>query len=330
MVAEKKVSEPVTPPPLMVPSSPNTPALRLTDRTPTGWRIFNVKFRARLGAPLRATLDHAISTSAVHTTEPRRIALYAHISDTLVSALDGHDDLLDRMINLGLIGNGPAMIMWIQNELAGGSVARDLATLTGIISAKIGADVVSDVRDIQRLVAQLSITLPDEFIAAIVLIKLPVNFAHTRDTAIEADTLPSVESVIAKLQQRVAFLQAEPPATALVMQGNPSMRYVCPNCNGAHRGRDCRAPKSDCDWCGKKAGHLTEHCFITNDKALPSMFSPEHKTAIEAQRVKYKNGTLSKASEKQGAAQSLFAYASPSPSAMADAEGAFLQGFERT
>eukprot|EP00966_Prymnesium_polylepis_P301552 6967329-Prymnesium_polylepis.1 len=48
------------------------------------------------------------------------------------------------------------------------------------------------------------------------------------------------------------------------------VKLFCYNCDTqAHVLFDCPKPKVLCEECGEK-GHLTKHCYVRNDKLLPS------------------------------------------------------------
>ena len=48
-----------------------------------------------------------------------------------------------------------------------------------------------------------------------------------------------------------------------------------------------RPSAASCDECGRN-GHLVNHCFVRNDRALPASLSAEKRAAIEAKRTAYK------------------------------------------
>ena len=46
-------------------------------------------------------------------------------------------------------------------------------------------------------------------------------------------------------------------------------------------------PKVECGECGDK-GHLDKHCWVRNDKPLPSYFDAAKRQRIEVKRIAYK------------------------------------------
>ena len=60
-----------------------TAAPRLT-RTPQGWKVFDMLFQAKLGAPLRTTLAEAVLTNSTTATDDKHTALFTHIRDRLI------------------------------------------------------------------------------------------------------------------------------------------------------------------------------------------------------------------------------------------------------
>jgi len=64
--------------------------------TPTeqGWRAWEVRMMAKLGAPLRMVLKEGIQPGAVIPTDTRTILLREHIHDFIVACLDGQDALM--------------------------------------------------------------------------------------------------------------------------------------------------------------------------------------------------------------------------------------------
>ena len=59
-------------------------------RTPRGWKAFDMIFQTKLGAPLRETLQQAISCSINNNVTPsseKQRALFTHVRDRLVGML---------------------------------------------------------------------------------------------------------------------------------------------------------------------------------------------------------------------------------------------------
>jgi DNA-directed RNA polymerase subunit RPC12/RpoP len=69
-----------------------------------------------------------------------------------------------------------------------------------------------------------------------------------------------------------------------------SPNLVCFNCSkkGDHYTRDCKEPPVGCEYCGDKAFHKSEYCFVPNDKPLPVAWKPERKQEMELKRKQYK------------------------------------------
>ena len=67
-------------------------------RTPQGWIAFSTIFKAKLGSPLRTTLLSAINDAdcsglkSLPPVDEKQSALYQHISDRLIVALENEQD----------------------------------------------------------------------------------------------------------------------------------------------------------------------------------------------------------------------------------------------
>ena len=72
-------------------------AIPLT-KTPKGWIAFSAVLQAKLGAPLRTTLraaiDSADSEGKIRAQDERHSALFEHISDAIILALQNDHTLL--------------------------------------------------------------------------------------------------------------------------------------------------------------------------------------------------------------------------------------------
>ena len=78
-----------------------------------------------------------------------------------------------------------------------------------------------------------------------------------------------------------------PSASAYTIIAKPKGGQ-CINCNSfMHFRKNCDKPKSNCDYCGSGAGHMTEYCFVTTTGELPNYLNADRKAEIEVLREEY-------------------------------------------
>ena len=69
---------------------------------------------------------------------------------------------------------------------------------------------------------------------------------------------------------------------------NNQYRSSCVNCDKeGHKLHECPLAKSDCEYCGKGANHMTKFCFVPNDKPLPFNMGQDKKDNLTKLRAEY-------------------------------------------
>ena len=89
-------STPSSAPVCAFPPSTALKPIKLT-RTAKGWSAFEMLFKAHLGSQLSASLNMAIVNKMMVATDARQAALFKHIFDRLVIALENETDLIESI-----------------------------------------------------------------------------------------------------------------------------------------------------------------------------------------------------------------------------------------
>jgi hypothetical protein len=263
-------------------------------RTPQGWIAFSAIFMAKLGSCLTLTLQQNMAAAVngqVKIIDEKHKALLAHISDRLFIALQDNSDLIVELVQNCTIGNGAEQFIYLQKKMAGHSVAKEIAGIYSIVQASLKGDCIDDVKKMLSDNLLLQEKFSDKMLAGLIVSKLPDEFENLRDIFIERDCLPSCADIIAKLEQRAIIRPYEKEeAHDKRFSYMISPNVICFNCSkkGDHYTRDCKEPAAGCEYCGDKAFHKTEFCFVPNDKPLPVAWKPERKQEMEQKRKEYK------------------------------------------
>ena len=101
-------------------------AHRLT-RTPDGWRAFSSVFMAKLGGPLRASLRAGLETEHMEPIDEKQMALFEHVHDKLVIALQHEDDLVAELAMNFPDCNGVKEFFFLQQFFSGQTMAKDVS-----------------------------------------------------------------------------------------------------------------------------------------------------------------------------------------------------------
>jgi hypothetical protein len=279
--------------PMITQELETTTAHRLT-RTPDGWRAFSSIFLAKLGAPLRASLKAGLESEHMLATDLKQQALFEHIHDKLMVALQHEGDLVAELALNFPDCNGVKEFFYLQQFFSGQTMAKDVSMIFNIVNQELKGDCVADVKRMISSNQQMSEKFSDKLLATLIISKLPSHCNTMRDILIERETVPTCSAIVQKLEQR-AILHPSTDDPLIDTTTNKfafmiSPHTVCYNCNskGKHFTRDCDQPPAGCDYCGDKAYHKTEHCLVPNDKPLPSSWKPERKEAMEKKRKEYK------------------------------------------
>jgi hypothetical protein len=273
-----------------------TTAISLT-RTPQGWAAFDMIFKARLGTLLQATLEHAIKNNIVEPVDARQGALFQHIHNALIIALQNESDIIADLAALPAPGNGIKEYLHLQKEMAGQTVAKDLIGIAAIVNMQLHTNTVEQVKKMLAENRQLQHQFPPQLIVSLILSKLPERFATIRDIIVERDVLPDGNTLIHKLNQHDSIAYEQPHSATTFITGKP---FHCHNCDkvDAHPPKKCDQPQVGCDHCGAQAWHMTKFCWVPNDKPLPQYWNDERKEQMEKKRKDYK---IKKAEEKAAA-----------------------------
>ena len=122
-------------------------------------------------------------------------------------------------------------------------------------------------------------------LSALVVLKLPDNFATVRDQAITAGTFPGTDTLIDRIEQLELFAAASKKEANFT---DRKQQKFCFNCDSVgHTSRECTSEKLDCDICGLKAGHMAKHCLVKNGKEIPSTLPAHLREKILRDREEY-------------------------------------------
>ena len=272
------------------PASAALKPIKLT-RTAKGWSAFEMLFKAHLGSQLSASLNMAMVNKMMVATDARQAALFKHIFDRLVIALENETDLIESIAENCMADNGIEAFLHIKQLMVGQSTASSIMGIDKIITASIGSNTHVDASAIVSTNASLAddVRLTDRVISTIILSKLPMEHVTLRDIVIERDELPTTKALLEKIKQRTTFATTRGETSAPVTLTARNMSTsICFNCGErGHYTQDCSKPKLPCELCGT-VGHIKKFCFVQNDRLLPSNWSEDRKAEIAKKRADYK------------------------------------------
>jgi hypothetical protein len=264
--------------------------------TPEGFRAFRLKLKAKIGPNLKAALAAAFLHDDWDPHDTRIENLHSLIYDEIVKGMDGNDALLLRMTT-ACGEKGPKCLKWLQDYLDPDNTATEVITLMKIQGDNLGLDTVAGIEEKIDLNNSLPprMQISDTVLCALMLTKMPAELTHLRDRIVDTDVLPTMDEFLKRVKKAVHFCKPVPARQevhSFVMTTPPSTakRVVkCVNCNALdHVRKDCKEIDADCVYCGKKAGHLTEYCFVGQTGALPGYLSEERKKKIYEMRANLK------------------------------------------
>ena len=242
-------------PPVTADLAPST-TIHMTklDPTPQGLRAFSIKLPGILGPNLHATLKAANTHYANHSSwtaqDERQEALYEHIFNRLVHALEGHDDIIVRMHDECGV-NGPLALSWLKNDIDPSSNASSIQKVLHIFKTHISDS--SPITDMQKIVtinASLNgaFQLNPALLTVLLIAKIPKSLASARESIIQQDSLPNPNSLISKIKSSLSFSDAAAEASssstnyqdrmassfAAMPQSKP-MNKICFNCESRRK-----------------------------------------------------------------------------------------------
>jgi hypothetical protein len=266
-------------------------------------------FKAKLGVNLQASLEHAIQNEMCIPADAKQGALFAHIHNALVIALQDEQDLVQELVELPESGNGVMEFLHLQKMFSGQTVARDVMNINSIVNTSLHTDIVTQAKKMISTNGLMQHKFSQELMVTMILSKLPAEFATIRDIIVERNELPSCNILIQKIEQHLSMNPTiEAPLRAFMTGGKP---FHCHNCDkvNAHPVGKCNEPAVGCEYCGPQAWHMKKFCWVSNDKPLPHFWSDMRKEQMENKRKEYKEKLADKAS-------SLFMTSEPSLSQM--------------
>jgi hypothetical protein len=207
----------------------------------------------------------------------------------LILAFKGEDDVLDEMeAQCGKLG--PACMAYLESKFNSSSLAAAINSLGAIVrEAVIQPDQVAGLAAANKRYTRL--TLPEDVLVALILLKLPADYTTVKTIIIQADKMPTVAQLSETLQvQNDFFNNTNGGHAAFSGFATQSGRTAfCSNCDErGHVTRDCAKPKVPCQECGDQ-GHLATYCFVRNEKPLvPQNMTADKKQLIESKRIAYK------------------------------------------
>ena len=187
--------------------------------------------------------------------------------------------------------------------------------------AVVGPEQIAGFVAINKRFTRLCFT--DEQLTALILLKLPDKYSTIKTLILQSDKLPTTTELMHKLQAETDFApDGDRPAVFSAVGGTG----FCFNCDTVgHTNRFCPKPKVDCGECGDK-GHMPKHCWVRNDKPLPSYFTDDKKRLIADKRITYKATTAA----AMAAAETITAGAHfPTEAEMMREDDSFLASMER-
>ena len=253
---------------------------------PKKFRTFSRQFRAAIGPQYKTTLEAAIRTGDLQPTNAAAIVMHHAIYDMLVLTFKDEDDILDEMIaQCGTYG--PACLAYLEGQYNSTGLAATVKNFGAIVREQIhGPSHIAGLIALNTRYARLQFT--SEQLTALILLKLPDKYSTIKTMVLQSDTLPTPTELQGMLQTESEF-SGDGGHAALagigVHRGNAPFCYNCDE--SGHLTRNCVAAKVTCDECGDK-GHQAKHCFVRNDKPLPSNMDEAKKQRIADKRIAYK------------------------------------------
>ena len=256
---------------------------------PKKFRTYTLQFKSAIGAQYKVTLERATATSDFGPTSTAAIVLHAAIYDMLVLTFKGEDDILDEMI-AQCNADGPACFAYLTSKYNSTSLPAAVKNLGAIVREPVvGPEQIAGVVALNKRFSRLCFT--DEQLTALILLKLPDKYSVVKTLVLQSNSLPTVADLMNMLQVETDFApDGDRPAVFSTIGGQQQQGF-CFNCDTVgHTIRFCPKPKVDCGECGDK-GHMPKHCWVRNDKPLPSYFTDDKKRLIADKRITYKATT---------------------------------------
>ena len=173
------------------PASAALKPIKLT-RTAKGWSAFEMLFKAHLGSQLSASLNMAMVNKMMVATDARQAALFKHIFDRLVIALENETDLIESIAENCMADNGIEAFLHIKQLMVGQSTASSIMGIDKIITASIGSNTHVDA----SAIVSTNASLADDSKAEAV--KLQAMSAEKDEATAEAE---AAVAAVARLEQ---------------------------------------------------------------------------------------------------------------------------------
>jgi hypothetical protein len=186
--------------------------------------------------------------------------------------------------------NGPACFAYLEGKYNSTSLPAAVKNLGAIVQwPVIAPDQIAGVVALNKRFSRLCFT--DEQLTALILLKLPDKYSVVKTLVLQSDNLPTVADLMNMLQVETDFAPDGDRAVFSTIGGQQQQGF-CFNCDTVgHTIRFCPKPKVDCGECGDKGHIMPKHCWVRNDKPLPSYFTDDKKRRIEDKRIAYKATT---------------------------------------
>jgi hypothetical protein len=276
--------------------------------TPEGMQVMGILFPAALGAMYANFFNKAITTKDFELRTRQDVALAAGVYNKLVVTMSGHGRVLLNMTAQNG-RNGPKCFNWLDAKYNRSDTNAAVQKLRDIVDlAPFPSDDVDACID-QLLTANAAnegLVLPDKFMSALIVLKLPeacdvISKVQLAKPALPppdelqaeiARTLPTKPGSLSALQlsaglvaHPIAFVAAEKGAAGARSAGRPQR---CRNCDSPdHLIADCTLPKGNCSVCGFAAGHVDNHCLAQSDGPIPSGIPAPVKAKLLERRTAY-------------------------------------------
>ena len=184
-------------------------------------------------------------------------------------------------------------------ELDDQTPVASIKTLMETIKAPLSADGV--VSGLDRMITnndrlEEPFNMTPELLSVMMLCKMPSDMRDFRNNILEKmtdETVITPHALLDRVKQHLSLVGFDDLSVSELQHSAFSTfqnRRTCFNCNemATHHGAACPKPKSNCDYCGEAAGHMTKFCFVPNDRPLPYSWDKERKDAMMKKRAEFK------------------------------------------
>ena len=269
------------------------------DPTPEGMQVMAITFPAAMGAMYAGYFNSVLASKDFEIRSAQQQALSEGIYNKLIATMHQHPRVMLNMTTQNG-RNGPKCFNWLDSKYNRSDTNAAVQKLRAIVDLTPfkGDDVDGGIdRLITDNAANDGLVLPDKFLSALIVLKLPSSCDVVAKMQLAKPELPPPEQLQAEILRTMPAVTAErslyDPSGNAAFAGFATQKERnrwCFNCDSpGHVRRDCAEPAANCDECGAAAGHVTKHCLVVqHDKPIPAVISAERRAKIERLRKDYK------------------------------------------